>query len=120
MLIRNAFITNSSSTAFIAYGCLTDEAGVNHDKGLLHNLDAEDGIEFIWDSDTGDCAIYSEESSEIARPGDDRNLWYTGFGTINIPPNASELWDERIKNFCRKHDIEMKTPCSWIYVHYAS
>jgi hypothetical protein len=116
---RTHFITNSSSTSFIAYGIIVKEGDVNYgDKGLLHELDSEDGVEFIWDDEGGDCIIYAGESRNLG--AEDQNLEYCGSYMLDLPPDASEQWALKVYDFCKKHNIRAERIPSWLFAYYPS
>jgi hypothetical protein len=115
MFIRRAFVTNSSSCSFIAWGQKIN--GTNLDK-YLEGMSWDDRDNF-WER------IYDEKEPIIMKHADGTNCTYLMItesylgnledaGYVEFDPSVSEEWQAIIKEWCEKFGEQYKNP-RWFF-----
>jgi hypothetical protein len=114
MLIRKGFVTNSSSTSFVAWGLVMHRSYIP--KGTEDDLwdlsFDKDKVAFATEDDGDQCALYSYGSRQpISEYGD-------GIIPLNSAPDPE--WLESILKICDEFGIRIDKEPQWFFMRYAS
>jgi hypothetical protein len=116
MLIRQKFVTNSSSTSFIGWGIPIKSDILEKQLSTIYPDDFEDLLDELYDGDpvmrrscreSGWSYIIVSASHEKVYDGP----WYM---RLQETYTAEDQWKESLLEWCKEHKIECDDP-HWIF-----
>lgn len=116
MLVRNGFITNSSSCSFIAWGFEIDRKKVND---VAENTLSDDEYDDFWDDMyNGEFPVsiktcgYSGRSWAVATESLYSSIEDERY--VKLAPETNPEWYQHLAEWCDKYGIERGDPC-WFF-----
>jgi hypothetical protein len=114
MLTRNRFVTNSSSTAFIAWGIVMPPSYVSDDDYFdLMDLSITTGVSFDGSDHDYRYVMYANESRVKTEE------FYGIISMVDAPPEK-EIWKQQILKVCKRFGIRLDDSVQFGWFFYNS
>lgn len=113
MFIRPKFVTNSSSTAFVAWGIVLPPSYVPDDNYEdLVDLSCSTGVSFDGNEKDERYVMYADKSRV-------RTEEFCGIIAMSDTPSETEIWKQQILKICEKFNIRLDTSIKfgWFFYH---